>query len=170
VRVTSRRDPSTDAAFEQFFLDEHRRLVAIGLAMTPDREAARDAAQEALARAFADWDRVRALDQPGAWVRRVLINILIDKHRRGKREQLANVRLSSRPTMSIPEPAVDEFIGMIRRLPERQRIAVVLYYLDDLSVDVVAETMNVADGTVKSLLFKARQSLSSELATIEEER
>lgn len=123
-----------------------------------------------MARAFADWDRVRGLDQPGAWLRRVLINLLIDKQRRWHRERLASARLSAEPTASATEPAVDEFISLVRQLPERQRIAVVLYYLDDLSIDAVASAMKVAEGTVKSLLFKARQSLSNDLARIEEGR
>jgi RNA polymerase sigma-70 factor, ECF subfamily len=171
VRVSGQREQSADVlSFEQFFMAEHVRLVAIAIALAPDRETAQDVAQETLARAFARWDQVRVLDQPGAWVRRILINLLIDNHRRRTREQAAVVRLLSESSTSIASADVDGFVAMIRRLPERQRVAVVLRYLDDLSIDDVAYSMNVAEGTVKALLFKARQSLSTDLARTEEVR
>jgi RNA polymerase sigma-70 factor (ECF subfamily) len=171
VRVSGQREQSADVlSFEQFFMAEHVRLVAIAIALAPDRETAQDVAQETLARAFAHWDRVRTLDQPGAWVRRILINLLIDNHRRRTREDGAVLRLLSESSTSSSSEDVDGFIALIRRLPERQRVAVVLRYLDDLSVDDVAYSMNVAQGTVKSLLFKARQTLADELTRIEEVR
>ena len=48
----------------------------------------------------------------------------------------------------------------MRALPERQRAAVALHYLDDLPVDEIAEILDVTAGTVKTSLFKARQSLA----------
>jgi RNA polymerase sigma-70 factor (ECF subfamily) len=150
--------------FQQFFAAEHKRLLVVALALTPDREAARDAVQESLARAFARWNEVWQMEQPSAWTRRVLINLLIDNHRRREREHGAVLRLANRPTSAPAEPNVDEFLQLVRQLPERQRVAVALHYLDDLSVEQVAATMRVAEGTVKALLFKARQRLSADLA------
>jgi RNA polymerase sigma factor (sigma-70 family) len=68
------------------------------------------------------------------------------------------------------DPEVETFLALIRRLPERQRIAVALRYIDDLSVEDVARSMRVADGTVKALLFKARQTLIEELTSPKEKR
>jgi RNA polymerase sigma-70 factor (ECF subfamily) len=160
----------TTPTFEQFFRAEHVRLVAIGLAMAPDVETAQDAAQEALARAFAHWDRVATLEQPGAWVRRVLINLLIDGHRRRARDQRAAAGFWSRELGFSTEQDVDGFLRMTSGLPERQRLAVVLRYVDDLSVADVAVVMDVAEGTVKALLFKARRGLTADLARSEELR
>jgi RNA polymerase sigma factor (sigma-70 family) len=169
--VSGQREQSADVlSFEQFFMAEHVRLVAIAMALAPDRETAHDAAQETLARAFARWDRVRVLDQPGAWVRRILINLLIDNHRRRTHEQGAVLRLLAESSTSTSDADIEGFVALIRRLPERQRVAVVLRYLDDLSIDDVAYSMNVADGTVKALLFKARRTLTAELSRTEEVR
>jgi len=55
--------------FDPFFRAHHQRLIACGVALCGDRERAREAAQEALARAFRDWDGVQRIDAPGAWVR-----------------------------------------------------------------------------------------------------
>ena len=77
------------------------------------------------------------------------------------------MRLGGRAQILAVPPEVDEFLALVRRLPERQRVAVVLHYLDDLSVDQVAAAMGVAVGTVKALLFKARQKLSADLGSKE---
>ena len=51
----------------------------------------------------------------------------------------------------------------MRALPERQRAAVALYYIDDLGIDEIAEVLEVTAGTVKTSLFKARRSLERAL-------
>jgi RNA polymerase sigma-70 factor (ECF subfamily) len=155
--------PHVAVPFQQFFAAEQKRLLVVALAMTSDREAARDAVQESLARAYARWDQLRRMDQPTAWTRRVLINLLIDDHRRRQREGTAVVRLGSRPAVGAGEPDVDTFLQLVRRLPDRQRAVVVLHYFDDMSVEQIAAAMDVAEGTIKSLLFKARQRLSADL-------
>ena len=149
--------------FDTFFRAHHQRLIACGLALTGDRERAREGAQEALSRAFRDWDRVQHMDEPGAWVRRVLVNVLIDEGRRAGRERrLAGKAVDVRP---VPDhdPAWTPLMRAIRALPERQRLAVVLHYLDDLPVAQVAAAMDVAEGTVKTTLFHARASLAAAL-------
>jgi RNA polymerase sigma-70 factor (ECF subfamily) len=55
----------------------------------------------------------------------------------------------------------------VRRLPERQRTAIALRYIDDHTVDEIAEIMDISSGTVKATLFKARQSLAAALGATE---
>ena len=55
----------------------------------------------------------------------------------------------------------------MRALPERQRAAVTLYYLEDLPVAEIAEILGVAAGTVKTSLFMARRSLAASLGAEE---
>ena len=166
MRMTQRgsSDGDVGSPFQLFFAAEQRRLLVVALAFTSDREAARDAVQESLARAFTRWDEISKLEQPAAWTRRVLVNLLIDRHRRSERERGAMARLASRDPLTTAQPEVDEFLRLVRHLPDRQRVAVILHYLADLTVEQVAATMSVAEGTVKSLLFKARHRLSVDLA------
>jgi RNA polymerase sigma-70 factor (ECF subfamily) len=160
ILTTRPVDPRDVIDFDQFFLEHHTRLIACGLALTSDGERARDAAQEALARAFRDWDKVARLDHPGAWVRRVLLNLLADEGRRDGR---------ARRIVAVPDrhedvrPSDSPLLAAIRRLPTRQREAVVLHYLDDLPVEDVARVMKVAVGTVKATLHQARAGLAAEL-------
>ena len=146
-------------AFERFFLAEHSKLIALGLAWTGDREAARDLAEEALTRAYRQWSMVGLLDLPGAWARRVMINLLID-HRRDAERRLHLVDRLDRPPPA-PEPAtpVDAWREAVRALPDRERAAVTLHYIEDLSVAEVAGILEVQPGTVKASLSHAREKL-----------
>jgi RNA polymerase sigma-70 factor (ECF subfamily) len=59
---------------------------------------------------------------------------------------------------------VDEtFWALVRRLPESQRVATVLRYAGDFSVEQIADVMQVSEGAVRAALFKARRSLAADL-------
>jgi RNA polymerase sigma-70 factor (ECF subfamily) len=57
-------------------------------------------------------------------------------------------------------PTSARFWAAVRALPERQRAAVALHYIDDLSIDEIAGILQVSPGTIKTSLFKARRSLA----------
>ena len=149
--------------FDAFFRSEYPRLAALGAALCGNREDGRDVAQEALARAFNLWDNVGGLDEPGAWARRVVVNLAWDhaRHREVKRRRppaLASA-LKTRPvTASLPFDS--DFWAAVATLPDRQRTAVALSYVGDRSIGQVAEVMRVTEGSVKTTLHQARTRLS----------
>jgi RNA polymerase sigma-70 factor (sigma-E family) len=153
--------------FEEFFRTQHPRLVAIALALTGDLEVARDAAQEGLLRAYRDWSKVVELELPFAWVRRVVVNLAIDGRRRRARDERVVARLTDRRGghASSSEHDVESSATWqaVRELPERQRAAVVLRYVDDLAVSEIASILRVTDGTVKASLHTARTALEKRL-------
>ncbi len=158
------------ADFEAFFRREQPKLVALGMAMSGDRETGRELAQEALIRAYRQWDKVRRYDQPGAWVRRVLINVATDNARSRSSELRALERLDPSRSIMLPDVAADGWWRAVLALPERQRAAVALHYLDDLPVGQVAEILGITPGTVKASLAHARAHLATSLQpTIDED-
>jgi RNA polymerase sigma-70 factor, ECF subfamily len=159
--------------FDDFFRREHPRMVALALALTGRSDVATDLAQESLLAAYRSWDRVALLDKPGAWVRRVTINAATSWHRSHAREVRATVRSITRDDGVMPQMESQRFWNAVRSLPERQRAAVALHYLEDASIAEVAAALGVTDGTVKASLFAARRSLAKTLgvdAGGEEER
>jgi RNA polymerase sigma-70 factor, ECF subfamily len=157
---------AVDAEFDAFYRREIVSLRTLASALTGSLETGADLAHEAMLRAFGSWSRVSALDRPGAWVRRVLLNLATDTHRRRVREIRALDRVTAAPADSgTAEPGNTEFWGALRALPERQRLAAALYYVDDLSVDSIAAILDMSAGTVKSALFDARRALARTLAT-----
>ena len=157
-----------DESFASFYAAELPRLVSIALALTGDRELAADLAQESLARGFARWDRVATMDNPGAWVRRVVVNLCVDAHRRRTREHRTVDKIGRLPT-DATDVAVGELWTLVRRLPNRQRAAIVLFYVDDLSTADIARALDVTPGTVTRTLVDARRSLAATLGLAEEE-
>jgi RNA polymerase sigma factor (sigma-70 family) len=151
-------------AFEAFYRAEVRVLLALAASLSGSRETGAEIAQEAMMRAFHRWDRVATLDSPGAWVRRVVINLSIDQHRRSGRERRAVARLAASAEASVESQLQGPFWTEVRALPPRQRAIVALRYVDDLDVKEIARVLNTSTGTVKKLLFVARRPLASRLA------
>lgn len=150
----------SESSFEDLYRREVRAIVALGTTLTGSPEAGVDLAHEAMLRAYRDWARVGAMERPGAWIRRVLLNLAIDHQRRRNRERRALARLGPARSVELIDPVSDRFWAAVRALPERQRAAVALRYIDDLSIDGIAEILQVSAGTIKTSLFKARQTLT----------
>lgn len=143
---------------------EYGRLVrSLGVAFDPVDAA--DAVQEAFIRADRRWSSVGRMDDPAGWVRRVALNRLLNgrRNRRRRQEILSMVR-------SVPDTDLTAELVDLRRavaaLPDKMRVAVCLHYLADLSVDEVAEALDVAPGTVKSNLHDARVRLRAALTEV----
>ena len=160
------REELSQARFDELFRLHQPRLVRSLSLMAGDREAAADAVQEAFIRAHQRWRRVERLDDPVGWVRRVAINRIKDDRRSGRRKRDAVVRLGGRAaTIGHHEinPADDALMAHLASLPQQQRRCVVLHYVEDLSIEQIARTLGVADGTVKSNLSDARARLRARL-------
>lgn len=150
-----------DPDFEGFYRRELRPMIALGMSLTGERDAGVDLAQEALLRAYRSWPALQTMDKPGAWLRRVLLNLAIDRRRRRDRERRAIERLTPPTPVVQPDLVSDRFWSLVRELPGTQRAAVALFYLEDLAVDEIAEVLQISDGTVKAALFRARRSLAA---------
>jgi RNA polymerase sigma-70 factor (ECF subfamily) len=168
---TQSGDTGTRAgAYDAFFRREYPVIVSLGVALTGDRELARDIAKESMLRAFDRWAQISALDRPGAWCRQVAINLVRDGWRRRRSEQNALGRLRRERIHAVPAPQgpLDDFWAAVRALPTRQREAIALYYLADRSVAEIAATLGIAEGTVKGVLFDARRALAVKLGVRED--
>jgi RNA polymerase sigma factor (sigma-70 family) len=144
-------------SFEAWYVGYHPTLVAALTVVAGDRDAGRDAADEALVRALERWDRVQAMDSPEGWTYRVGVNLL---RRRGRRRALERRHLARpEPAPSLVD-AADVWL-VVCALPRRQREAIALRYLLGLSEAEVAETMGVAVGTASATLASARVRLGA---------
>jgi len=155
------------ARFDDLYRREVVSIATLATALTGDRDIGTDIAQEALLRAYRSWSTVSTMDRPGAWVRRIAINLAADARRKRSREAHALERIEARPVGSASGSSDGGFWREVRRLPERQRTAIALRYIDDHTVDEIAEIMDISSGTVKATLFKARQSLAAALGATE---
>ncbi len=141
-----------DQTVEAFFRAESGRLLGALTLYTGDRDLAAELVQEAFARAHDRWPHVSGLDSPAAWTYRVAVNLANSHVRRLRYERAARRRAAAR---LVDPPAPDAEGPEVRQallsLPPRQREALVLRFLLDLSVDEAARRMACAPGTVRSL-------------------
>lgn len=142
--------------FEQFFEDQQAPLLRLCWSVTLDREAARDAAQETMARAWERWGELSS-GNPAAWCRTVALNLCRSRWRRLRTEKDWMERAGGH---DVDFAAADlDLVAALRRLPARQREAVVLHHLLDLEVGDCASAMGVSESSVKAHLQRGRRRL-----------
>ncbi|MFI5937837.1 SigE family RNA polymerase sigma factor [Actinoplanes sp. NPDC051494] len=166
-----RRDDSSgrserDEQFHQFVLARRGELVRTATLLTAgDAHLAEDLVQSTLTKLYVAWPAVRRADNPDAYVRRTLVNALIDERRRlwWKRE---------RPVAQLPDRAGadtgGEHLGegmraALKDLPPKMRAALVFRYLYDLDIQDTADALGCSPGTVKSQTARALDRLRSVL-------
>lgn len=147
--------------FAAWYRTEHPRVIGVLTVASGDLDASVDATDEAFARALARWPRVRRMDSPGGWTTKVALNVL----RRAKRRRATEHGAVRRAASLVPAPATDpELWDVVRALPERQRIAVVLRFVAGYPEAEIAHVMGIRRGTVASTLAQARARLAEMLA------
>ncbi|MEV0426197.1 SigE family RNA polymerase sigma factor [Micromonospora sp. NPDC050495] len=161
-------DESRAAAdFDEVYEYHFPSLAAELAAYCGDLAMAQDLVQEAFCRAFTRWPTVSRYDDPVGWIRRVAWNLATSRWRRLRtaRSFLRRQREEHVPGPNPDRVAVREALS---RLPAHHRRAVVLHYLADLSVAEIAAQEQVAVGTVKSWLHRARTALAVHLSSTSE--
>ncbi|MGB7053536.1 MAG: SigE family RNA polymerase sigma factor [Acidimicrobiales bacterium] len=157
--------------FEQFVADVAGDLLRTAYLVQWDLPTAEDLVQECLFKVARRWYRVRRMDNPAAYAKRVLINLALDGAKRSARHRS---ELQAQPALegdldetSARELGLVEYRHELMRavgsLPPRQRAALVLRYLEDLSEAQTAEILGWSVGTVKSTTSRALDRLRQEL-------
>lgn len=158
-----------DGDFEAFYTAAYGRLVGQLLVVTGSLPEAEDVVQEAFVRAYRRWHTVRDYDLPEAWVRRVALNLAVSGLRRARRRTALLVRL--RPA-AVPAGLSVEAVALtqtLRKLPLRDREALALHHVVGLSVQEIADQLDVPVGTITARLSRARSALARLLAAQAEE-
>lgn len=155
-----------DGDFEGFYRDEAGSLLRLCFIATLNREAAADATQEAMARAWKHWADISA-PNPRAWVRTVALNLCRSRWRQIARDARLLPRMYTLEEALAAFPNHDLYAAL-QRLPTRQREAIALYYFADLSVAECASTMRLSEGAVKSHLARGRERLGADASVKEE--
>lgn len=129
-----------------------------------DGTVAEEIAQEALLRACRNWPKVSRLESPGGWTWRVARNLATSHDRRRRAARRARIRLGQDDVHHDADPGVAVAVrDAVAGLPERQRVAIVLRQVLDLSVAETAERMGVSQDAVRSLAKRASAALRAEL-------
>ncbi len=161
-----------DVAAFSTLVDRHLSAVlAVARRMLRDDAEAEDMAQEAMLRLWRSSDRLE-IGAYGArpWLRRVVSNLCIDRVRAGRNTSVVDeVPDEGQPADQVQalerQQASRRVDEALKSLPERQRLALVLFHYEGLSQIEIGKTMGISDEAVESLLSRARRALKSSLAS-----
>jgi RNA polymerase sigma-70 factor (ECF subfamily) len=171
-------------AFASLVRRHQRRVFGLLLRMLGNREEAEDAAQDTFLNLHRHGHHFRQESRFSTFVYRVAVNAALNRRRSlGRRRAHADAfeeaqsfgHLAATPPAD-PERTLagDELRARIGRellaLPEALRAPVVLYDVEGLSYGEIAEVLEVAEGTVKSRIHRARQALRARLGDLVAER
>jgi RNA polymerase sigma-70 factor (ECF subfamily) len=166
------------ASPESLFMDQYELLAQALTLISHDPDVARDAVQEAFVRLCREWPTVSGYRHQAAWVRKVAVNLVRDQQRRQGRRARLFVSLEQMEQSPVdlasdglcpddfPAGGNPELWRAVRRLPDKQRMAVGLFYIADMKVSEVAAAMSVSQGTVKRHLDRARNTLRTSMEAL----
>jgi RNA polymerase sigma factor (sigma-70 family) len=169
--LTQRRD-----AFGKLVVRFQDMAYGYAYAILGDAHLAQDAAQEAFIAAYQNLDQLREPKAFPGWLRRIVFTRCnrLTRSRRAQEQSLETVpHLSSgqpTPLMVLEDKETREQIqAAIQALPESQRMATVLYYIDGYSQNEVAEFLEVSVDAVKKRLQRARERLQERMVEMVQE-
>ena len=145
------------SSLEQIYRDQGTRMWRALFGYCGDREVADDAVAEAFAQALRRGEELRS---PEAWVWQAAFRIAAGElHRRRRTPPAEEER-----TYDLPDP-LDHVVAALRRLPPKQRAAIVMHDYADRSTDEVARTLGITRATVHVHLSQGRRRLRRMLET-----
>jgi RNA polymerase sigma-70 factor (sigma-E family) len=156
------RERRTDVTFESFMTEYQRPLLRFAAALTSDARLAEDIVADVLGRTYERWARVSSVENPLAYVRRMVVNEFVSRKRREKRWTVSPVdagRIGTGPDHASAHADREALKARLADLPQRQRAAIVLRYYEDLPDGEIAAVLGCAPGTVRSLISRALSTL-----------
>ncbi len=162
-----------DAGAFRNLVERHQgSAVNLAFRMLRSRTDAEEVAQDAFVRAWRALPEFRGESRFGTWLHRIVVRRALDRAERLKVRSRREAPLDdSIDRIADPQSDGPDLPELRRRLDaameildERERLAITLYYHEDRSVESVSAVMDLPDGTVKTLLHRARARLRTRLA------
>lgn len=143
-----------ERAFDAFVTARYGALVVLARYISRDPDRAEDVVQEVLGRVYARWSRIRGLDAPDAYVRRMVVRECLSwRRRRSSSEVPADP--GALPVVGVDDGTTrqaerDAMLRYLSRLSTRQRAVLVLRHYEDLPDAQIAEVLGIREVTVRS--------------------
>jgi RNA polymerase sigma-70 factor, ECF subfamily len=165
-------------AFGELVSRYHRVVFSVAYRMTGTRAEAEDLCQDVFLSVYQNLNRFDRGRPLGPWLRKITCNRALNHLRRRHLERGLFHESDSEPAGLEPadangaDPAerlarserADRLGRAMEALPPRQRLAVTLKYVEELTADEIAQALNAPRNTVKTWLLRARETLRRELA------
>ena len=154
---------------DQYIKKYGKRLYGLCMTLCADRHEADDLYQDTWVKVIRSIDSFDVTKDFEPWLTRLCVNTYRDKLRRLSRSPFLNFSSNDAKDAvfsTIPAPEREDYSDLyeaIDQLPEKLRLAIILFYFEDMDISKTAETLGIPPGTVKSRLNKARKLLKEVL-------
>ena len=154
---------------DQYIRHYGKKLYGLCMSLCADPFEADDLYQDTwvrVVRSISQYDPNRDFEP---WLTKICINTYRNTLRRIARSPLLNFRTNEEKDallQSVPAPEDPDYnflYDAVNQLPEKFRLAVILYYFEEMDIAATAQILDIPDGTVKSRLSKARKLLKEAL-------
>lgn len=168
-------------AFRKLVERHQQNVYFLALDLSGNRQDAEDISQEVFLKAYRSLENFRGDAKLSSWLYRITVNCFMDTRRRKKlatvplqsdtyeENNLESVAISDadppEPIEKIQSSALQKHIqNALRQLSPRERMVFVLRHYQELPLKEIGDMLEIAEGTVKTLLFRAIKRLQRELA------
>lgn len=168
-------------AQEGLYLATNSAAYFVAMKITKDEEESLDIVSDSYIKAFASLDKLENDEKFPAWFNQIVANRCRDYLKKAKPMHLSDMTEDGEDFEledidgEIPDELLEnkDVIECVRRvvesLPEEQRMCVILRYYDEMSLQEIADTLEISLGTVKSRLSRANKKMRDEIERLEEE-
>jgi RNA polymerase sigma-70 factor (ECF subfamily) len=174
------------SAFRELVEGYKQRVYYLALDLSGNHHDAEDLSQEVFIKAYKGIGTFRSGAKMSSWLHRITVNAYIDSKRKKARKMVTLVDKKDENDFDPLEAAADEVTGnperaavsraigedveaALERLSDQERAVFVLRHYHDMQLKEISKTLDVAEGTVKSLLFRSIRKLRSQLSHYREE-
>lgn len=177
------RVPSSDKTLRfRELVEQHKKAVYyLALDLSGSHHDAEDLSQEVFIKAHAGLDSFRGEASVESWLRRITVNTFLNTRRKKSlrfmqffengEDELSEQSQFVLPDASTEAGEIAKHVSVaMSKLSPSERSVFVLRHFNDLAVREIADSMDVADGTVKSLLFRATKKMQQSLSFYRTER
>ena len=154
---------------DQYIRKYGKRLYGLCMTLCADKHEADDLYQDTWVKVIRSFDSFDASKDFEPWLTRLCVNTYRDKLRRLSRSPFLNFTSNETKDAvfsTAPAPEREDYSDLyaaIDQLPEKLRLAIILFYFEDMDISKTAQTLGIPPGTVKSRLNKARKLLKEVL-------
>ncbi|HVD98713.1 MAG TPA: sigma-70 family RNA polymerase sigma factor [Cytophagaceae bacterium] len=174
------REQDPEAHFQEIYQQYKRKVLNTALNMVHDLQDAEEITQDVFVELYFNLPRFRGDSTLSTWIYRITVNKsldLIKKKKRKKRfgwltglfdetsgKELHVVSDFIHPGVQLEnQEEMSKLFAAIDRLPEKQKTALVLSVMEQLSYEEISQVMEASISSVESLIFRARQNLKKEM-------
>ena len=144
--------------FTQKLLESEQMLYRIACALLRSETDRQDAMQETALKAWQNQGRLREEQYFRTWICRIMVNECHNLQRKNGRM----VPTETMPDQPAPDNGEQETRLMLESLPEKQRVPLVLHYLEGFSLEEIAQVQHISLSLVKYRMYQARKALRVE--------